>query len=186
LYPLTEVPSGAVDQLAAKILNANSRDAEPTEEQVARYVRPVLELNDLIGILTDRYLEVVIRHGGLAGKPETLEEIGKSYDVSSNAIRLIEIKAFAILQREIGRREAKRQWESAATFEEKLAVPLLVLDLPLKLYRALRRDWGTDYATLGDLVAQNESELVLVRGIGDRAVADIKASLADLGLKLAD
>jgi carbon monoxide dehydrogenase subunit G len=69
---------------------------------------------------------------------------------------------------------------SAATSEE--ALPIDVLNLPIRAWNSLRRD---GIQTLGDLVRRTPDQLLAIGNIGPASVAEISSRLADRGLALA-
>ncbi len=69
---------------------------------------------------------------------------------------------------------------AAATSEE--ALPIDVLNLPIRAWNGLRRD---GIQTLGDLVRRTPDQLLAIGNIGPASVAEITSRLADRGLALA-
>jgi carbon monoxide dehydrogenase subunit G len=69
---------------------------------------------------------------------------------------------------------------SAATSDE--ALPIDVLNLPIRAWNSLRRD---GIQTLGDLAARTPDQLLAIGNIGPASVAEISSRLADRGLALA-
>ena len=71
--------------------------SQPTEEASYTLLREQLE--EVLGTLTDREQEVLrMRFGLRDGKPHTLEEVGKEFDVTRERIRQIESKALRKLR----------------------------------------------------------------------------------------
>jgi carbon monoxide dehydrogenase subunit G len=68
----------------------------------------------------------------------------------------------------------------AATSDE--ALPIDVLNLPIRAWNSLRRD---GIQTLGDLAARTPEQLLAIGNIGPASVAEISSRLADRGLALA-
>jgi carbon monoxide dehydrogenase subunit G len=62
------------------------------------------------------------------------------------------------------------------------ALPIDVLNLPIRAWNSLRRD---GIQTLGDLVRRTEEQLLAIGNIGPASVAEINRKLADRGLALA-
>lgn len=62
------------------------------------------------------------------------------------------------------------------------ALPIDVLNLPIRAWNSLRRD---GIQTLGDLVRRTEEQLLAIGNIGPASVAEISRKLADRGLSLA-
>jgi carbon monoxide dehydrogenase subunit G len=62
------------------------------------------------------------------------------------------------------------------------ATPIEELNLPIRVYNALRRE---GIHTLGDLSAQSEGELLAIENLGPQSVKEIKHRLADRGFSLA-
>jgi len=71
--------------------------------------------------------------------------------------------------------------DSAEPAREPLAVPIDSLELPARTRDTLRR---AGIMTAGDLSARDEAELLAIANIGPRSVADIRETLASLGLAL--
>ena len=69
---------------------------------------------------------------------------------------------------------------ATATSEE--ALPIDVLNLPIRAWNSLRRD---GIQTLGDLVRRTPDQLLAIGNIGPASVAEISSRLADRGLALA-
>jgi carbon monoxide dehydrogenase subunit G len=69
---------------------------------------------------------------------------------------------------------------AAATSDE--ALPIDVLNLPIRAWNGLRRD---GIQTLGDLVRRTSDQLLAIGNIGPASVAEITSRLADRGLALA-
>lgn len=68
-----------------------------------------------------------------------------------------------------------------ATMADILNTPLENLDLSIRSYNCLKR-YGKN--TLRDLVEMPESELIKVRNLGRKSVAEVKAKLAERGVNL--
>lgn len=88
------------DELAALGSLLTDRNAEPVEERAVQnaYGSEVSAL--LQGLLTPREYQIIAARNGLQGKPEqTLEEVGRAFNVSRERIRQIERRAFAKLRR---------------------------------------------------------------------------------------
>jgi carbon monoxide dehydrogenase subunit G len=62
------------------------------------------------------------------------------------------------------------------------ATPVEELNLPVRVYNALRRE---GIHTLGDLSARSEGELLAIENLGPQSVKEIKHRLADRGFSLA-
>jgi carbon monoxide dehydrogenase subunit G len=71
--------------------------------------------------------------------------------------------------------------EPAATGADE-ALPIDVLNLPVRAWTSLRRD---GVQTLGDLVRRSPEQLLAIGNIGPASVAEISSRLADRGLALA-
>jgi carbon monoxide dehydrogenase subunit G len=69
---------------------------------------------------------------------------------------------------------------ATATSDE--ALPIDVLNLPIRAWNSLRRD---GIQTLGDLVRRTPDQLLAIGNIGPASVAEISSRLADRGLALA-
>jgi carbon monoxide dehydrogenase subunit G len=71
--------------------------------------------------------------------------------------------------------------ESSAASKQGSEVPIDDLKLPARATSSLHKN---DVATVGQLAAKNEDELLAIDGIGPASVVEIKAKLGDLGLTL--
>jgi RNA polymerase primary sigma factor len=64
------------------------------------------ELSELLEVLDDREREIIFRRFGLdGGKPKTLEEVGKKFEVTRERIRQLQNIALAKLRRALAKRE---------------------------------------------------------------------------------
>jgi RNA polymerase primary sigma factor len=62
------------------------------------------EMSDLLAILDDRERKIIFQRFGLdGGKPKTLEEVGKKFEVTRERIRQLQNIALAKLRRRIAR-----------------------------------------------------------------------------------
>lgn len=78
-------------------------DSEPTPEQIMLYNHSLDLWHKALSVLPEQQRDVVDRRSGLStGIPETLEEIGQSYDVTRERTRQIEKKAFTRLRAKLG------------------------------------------------------------------------------------
>jgi hypothetical protein len=76
---------------------------------------------------------------------------------------------------------AGNEAEPAAAASDE-ALPIDVLNLPIRAWNSLRRD---GIQTLGDLAARTPEQLLAIGNIGPASVAEISSRLADRGLALA-
>lgn len=63
----------------------------------------------------------------------------------------------------------------------RLALPIEELNLPARSYHSLR---GEGIQTVGDLVARSDSDLLAIKGLGEKSVGEIEGRLGELGLAL--
>lgn len=61
------------------------------------------------------------------------------------------------------------------------SLPIMELDLSMRAYNVLHNN---GLLTIGDVVKRNEYELLKLRNMGRKALVDIKAALAERGLRL--
>jgi len=74
-------------------------DDAPAPSEVASFVMLKEQLEDVLDTLTKREAKVLrLRFGLLDGRPRTLEEVGKEFDVTRERIRQIEAKALRKLR----------------------------------------------------------------------------------------
>lgn len=77
------------------------------------------EVNELMTILTPKEKDVLTRYFGLEDKPETLDEIGRTYGVQRQRIREIKAKAFRKMIYKVYRTKNKYPYADAISQEHK-------------------------------------------------------------------
>jgi carbon monoxide dehydrogenase subunit G len=79
--------------------------------------------------------------------------------------------------------EALNGTAATVAADARLAIPIQELNLAARSYNSLK---GEGIDTVGQLVARTESDLLAIKNIGDRSVAEIEEKLRDIGLRLAE
>jgi carbon monoxide dehydrogenase subunit G len=123
----------------------------------------------------------------VTGKPAQFGR-GVMAEVGGKLIGIFADNLAAMLAAEPAGEEEEEEADSAgnevepATATSEEALPIDVLNLPIRAWNSLRRD---GIQTLGDLVRRTPDQLLAIGNIGPASVAEISSRLADRGLALA-
>src|SRR5580704_3848239 len=136
----------------------------------------------LIGIFADNLAAMLAAEPAGPEAPETLEAAAADViEADKEAAEALEAASADIAEAEAEDEEAADLAEADVANTE-TALPIDVLNLPVRTWNSLRRE---GIQTLGDLVRRTSDQLLALDNIGPASVAQISKRLDDHGLTLA-
>ncbi|HEX6697038.1 MAG TPA: DNA-directed RNA polymerase subunit alpha C-terminal domain-containing protein [Solirubrobacteraceae bacterium] len=185
--------------------------AHPTGAQRAEGLHRLQEqrpetLQEALRALAYREYRVLQLRYGLNGEqPRTLDEVGRTFNLTRERIRQIEVKAYesvvTLVETTVRERESLSrrvldlerrlsglergilQRAGVATVGEPSGVPIEGLELGVRAYNCLRRAGIT---TVDKLVRQSAPALNAIPNFGRKAIDEVTEALATRGLSLAE